>query len=153
MHQVYLLGYRDVRITDLIDEVARLDAVLVDIRFKAKSVNPVWREANLRKLFGARYVHLVALGNRNYKTGGQVDIVDYADGRDALWRLNRPAILMCVCADAAKCHRTLVGKLLRRDGFEVEELQLHGHTLDQQAADEDDEQVKQNRKMKQGGLL
>ena len=70
---------------------------------------------------GARYHHIKALGNRNYK-GGPISIVDYEAGKAAIERSGRPVILTCVCRDYTTCHRRAVAERLREEGLEVEEV-------------------------------
>jgi hypothetical protein len=48
-------------------------------------------------------------------------VVDYETGRDQLAELDRPAILMCGCKDATRCHRTTILAQLAADGFETAE--------------------------------
>lgn len=123
--QVYGIGYSGRTLEDLKRIVKALDATLVDISFAPYSRNPVFRKAALEKTLGDRYVYLRAFGNRNYK-GGPVEIVDYDAGKAALEALDKPALLMCVCKDAATCHRTTVLQRLAEDGFQAQEWDEHG---------------------------
>lgn len=120
MKQVYGIGYSGRTRDELRRIVEELDVVLVDIRFVPYSRNPDFRKAALQKTLGDRYLHLQALGNRNYK-GGPVDLVDYQAGKAALEALARPALLMCMCKDPVTCHRTVVLRRLAGEGFEVQE--------------------------------
>lgn len=52
-----------------------------------------------------RYVWYQALGNRNYATGIPHVVAHLIAGRDV--------ILLCACANARHCHRTLVAKLVQ----------------------------------------
>ncbi len=119
--KLYATGYGG-RTLDVIRQlVDDLDAYLIDIRFVPYSGNPAFRRAELAATFGARYLYLHAFGNRNYKSGGPVDLVDYPAGRDRLAELDRPAILLCGCQDATHCHRTTIVKHLIADGFDASE--------------------------------
>ena len=124
--RVYGIGYSGRTVDDITRILDDLDATLVDIRFAPYSRNPEFRKEALERVLGARYVYLRALGNRNYKGGGPVDLVDYAAGRAALAMLDKPALLMCMCKDPATCHRTVVLHRLAHDGFETEEWSDHG---------------------------
>ena len=90
--------------------VTEQDAVLCDIRFMPRSRVPGWNRAQLERLMGARYRHLKALGNQNYK-GGEIALVDITEGLrqiEALLDQFDNVVLMCACRDAQRCHRRLV---------------------------------------------
>ena len=108
---VYTMGYSGRKLDDVQRIVQELEAVLFDIRFSPRSRSPVWNGANLRRVLGARYQHIKAHGNRNYK-GGAISVVDYEAGKAAIARSGRPEILMCVCRDCATCHRRTVADRL-----------------------------------------
>jgi len=75
MNQLYDAGYSEIKSPDLLaGAVNALGATLVDIRFSPRSRVPYWNGPHLARLV-AHYVHLGALGNRNYK-GGSVEYVD-----------------------------------------------------------------------------
>jgi hypothetical protein len=98
-------------------------AGLLDIRYAARSRVPHWNKGALQKLLGERYVHVPALGNVRYKLGPPIEIADYAAGRAAIEACEYHAVvLLCACADAATCHRSTVGDLLKADGYEVVEM-------------------------------
>src|SRR5262245_8952394 len=91
--------------------------------------HPEWRRAYLQQTFGAQYIHLPALGNRNYRsTGGPIVLADYPTGlQQARTLLSQwPAlILLCTCSTLAACHRLLVAAHLAHDlGERVEHLAL-----------------------------
>ncbi len=118
--QIYTIGYgqsHPSRIEALLDQFG---AVLVDIRLNPYG-KPGWKGWELQRTFGDRYIQIRKLGNAEYKTGG-MRIVDYEAGRQVLASLDRPALLLCACHAPEGCHRTVVGDLLRRDGFTVTEL-------------------------------
>lgn len=127
MNKVYCIGYGGMKAERLARIVGGLDAVLVDIRFRAASRLPDWNKSALTKRFGDNYVHLSQFGNAAYKTGG-MQIADYNAGRQRLGvileTLNKPVVLLCACKEPHDCHRTVVGAMLRKDGFEVIELNL-----------------------------
>jgi len=120
--EIYTAGYNRMTPDQLLALAAKLNAYVVDIRFSAWG-KPGWKGYELRNRHGGRYMHLKSLGNAAYKTGG-MQIADYAAGRHALAALDRPAILLCACADPEGCHRTVVGHMLADDGFTVTEISL-----------------------------
>ena len=116
---VYATGYGGRQLSDIRHMVDELGAVLVDIRYAPYSGHPDFRKAALENAFGDRYTHLRDFGNRNYKSGRPVELVDYDAGRAALEALDRPALLMCGCKDPTHCHRTVILSRLAADGFEA----------------------------------
>ena len=118
---VYTLGYSGRKMPEIEALVNRLGAVIFDIRFSPRSRAPVWSGKNFQTVFGARYRHVKALGNKNYK-GGPIALVDFEAGKKAIETMGRPVILMCVCKNPAICHRTTIAERLRVEGFTVEEL-------------------------------
>lgn len=107
-HVLYTLGYCGLKPDDLTAYLRRLDAVLVDVRFSARSMQPCWRRQGLITIVGqARYIHLRQLGNRNYK-GGPIELAapDGAVMEMTALLEQQPAILLCGCADWHACHRT-----------------------------------------------
>lgn len=70
---VYLAGWTP---EALAAAVAEHDAVLVDIRFMPSSRVPGWNKSQLERRLGPSYRHLKALGNENYRSGGEVALVD-----------------------------------------------------------------------------
>jgi hypothetical protein len=90
----------------LLERAEELDAIIVDIRLSPKSRIPEWRKSYLAALWGRRYWHCHDLGNVNYK-GGPIVLQNPETGvRSVLEILERQSvILLCVCADVARCHR------------------------------------------------
>lgn len=118
--KIYTVGYGKRQPSEILDLVTGLGAVLVDIRFSPWG-RPGFKGFELKRALGDRYVHVKALGNAEYKTGG-MRIADYETGRSALMVLDRPALLLCACASPTGCHRTVVGNMLQQDGFAVTEV-------------------------------
>lgn len=119
--QVYGIGYSG-KSQDQIRQIAdQLDAVVFDIRFSPRSRNPEFSGARLRTNLGTRYLHVKAFGNRNYR-GGPIEFVDFEAGLAQVVASDKPVILMCMCKDPARCHRTVIGELLRQHGIQYTEL-------------------------------
>ncbi len=115
-------GYAGRRVTDLSRLVEHRDLAVVDIRLSARSRVPQWNRRPLERLLGNRYRHLPELGNLHYRGGGPVVIADLTAGVQALAALERTPLLLCVCADAATCHRHVVGTRLIELGWNVAEI-------------------------------
>ena len=121
--KVYLVGYGNLKsLDDLAALCKRHGAVVIDIRMVAKSRIPCWNKGNLQRAYDIPYAHAPELGNVNYKNGGDILIADFAAGVQRILAGQQPVILMCACKNARDCHRTVVGNMLRLDGFDVEEI-------------------------------
>lgn len=119
---IYTMGYAGWAPAALRDEVARLGAAVVDVRIAPTSKSPQWRREALAELLGPRYRHMPALGNRNAFTGGPAELAapEQALVPAAALLAAGPVVLLCGCADPARCHRGLAAAYLaRRLGGEV----------------------------------
>lgn len=115
MNNIFTLGYTGLKPADLTSYLDHLGAMLVDVRYSANSMQPRWTRVGLIGIVGQqRYIHLRALGNKNYKGDGPIELLN-PDGAvmemsDLLAR--QPAILLCACADWRTCHRTVAAEWL-----------------------------------------
>lgn len=112
---LYTLGYTGLKPDDLVVYLDHLGAQLIDVRMSPRSMQPRWTRAGLIKLVGAeRYTHLNALGNKNYKTGGPIELQnpEAAVAHISSILAQRPGILLCGCADYRECHRTVAAEWL-----------------------------------------
>lgn len=123
--KVYTLGYVGRTPQQLKQLTQDLGLIILDIRFSPRSRALQWTKKRLQEVLGMdRYIHVKALGNENYKNGGEIKLVNYEAGRRIIEGIGRPVALMCGCKDYHTCHRATVAEALRRDGFEVEEIPL-----------------------------
>ena len=103
----------------------RLGATVVDVRMKPYG-NPIFDRSELQKRYGHRYVWIKELGNKNDKTGGQVEFVDAELGARRLGSITSdgmPVILLCACGDLEACHRNNLAKKLNEEcGWKIEHL-------------------------------
>jgi hypothetical protein len=118
MHSLYTLGYSGTKPADLIRFLDELGAVLVDVRFSAFSMCPQWTRKGLTAMVGQhRYTHLRCLGNANYR---RPDLpIELANPDGAVMEMSmiladRPAILLCACAEHTGCHRVTAAEWLSR---------------------------------------
>lgn len=118
---VFTTGYQGASLDELAAFLEAHDADLFDIRFKPWSPNPQYTKAAFAHRFGARYHHVVELGNRLYKTGA-IELVDFEAGLRRIAAHPRPVVLLCACTDPTSCHRTAAARLLVERGFTVTEL-------------------------------
>jgi uncharacterized protein (DUF736 family) len=124
MNTAYTAGYGGQSLPNLARIAAEMEAMVLDIRLSAASYNPQWRKAAMQAALGARYVHLPALGNRNYKTGGPIRLDDPDRGLRFARKMLAlgPVILLCGCRSATECHRSTVAQLLAAEGVPTREL-------------------------------
>ena len=120
-NRVYGVGYSKKQPADILRLAMQLDAIVFDVRLSPRSRRPEWSRKRLTEALGDRYQHVPEFGNINYK-GGPIEIKDFTAGLAQVRASGKPVILMCVCGDPAKCHRTMVGRLLRQYAIEYTEL-------------------------------
>jgi activating signal cointegrator 1 len=108
MTTIYTAGYAGWAPAQLKATVDELGATLLDIRYSPVSRRPEWTREALRTLLGARYAHVPALGNRNYRAGGPIALAapERALPTVAKALARGPVILLCACMHAEECHRT-----------------------------------------------
>lgn len=98
--------------------------MMIDTRFTPWSNRPAWRGETLRATYGERYRWAGQfLGNRHYKSGGPVDLVDPVRGLAGLrhWLEHEyDLLLLCGCADYSRCHRKTIVEALRADVPDIE---------------------------------
>jgi uncharacterized protein (DUF488 family) len=115
---LYTLGYSGWTPEAIQTEAQVHNAVVCDIRYSPASRHHQWRKHQLAQLFGARYQHVQALGNRNYKSGGPIALADYEAGKQVIAEIlatGQRVILMCVCKDLTTCHRRTAAERLAAD--------------------------------------
>jgi uncharacterized protein (DUF488 family) len=115
---MYTLGYSGWTPETIKGAAQTRNAVVCDIRYSPASRHPQWRKRQLVQRLGARYQHVQALGNRNYKNGGPIELADYEAGKQviaAILATGQSIILMCACKDIATCHRRTAAEQLAAD--------------------------------------
>jgi uncharacterized protein (DUF488 family) len=115
---LYTLGYSGWTPEAIQEEAQACNAVVCDIRYSPASRHPQWRQRQLSQLLGARYQHVQALGNRNYKNGGPIELADYDAGKQVIAEIlatGPSVILMCACKDLTTCHRLTAAERLATD--------------------------------------
>jgi uncharacterized protein (DUF488 family) len=122
MNTIYTLGYSGWKIEDVEAVLARLNAILVDVRMVPRTRwTPAWNSSVLYERLGDRYVWMKEFGNRNYKgTFEQIEIADFRAGIDILMDIVskyctvKALVLMCGCRDVNICHRKVVAEMLAK---------------------------------------
>lgn len=144
MTRLYTIGYQGASVEGFIAALKTAGVeTLIDVRAVPASRRREFSKRNLAaslETAGLTYVHLVGLGNpkegRDAAKAGRLDDykriytahLDTETAREALARAAEtaaasPACLMCLEADPAFCHRSMVaGSLARERRFEVENL-------------------------------
>jgi uncharacterized protein (DUF488 family) len=114
---LYTLGYSATSAVRLVEELVNLDVTIVDIRYRADSICPLWERVTLSAWLGKYYWHLPALGNTTYVNQGQpITLADPEAGLPKLiahLRQGESLALLCVCAEVEHCHRRLVAELVQ----------------------------------------
>lgn len=104
---LYTLGYAGLTPEQLRAASVQYAATILDVRLAARSPAPQWRKSALVQLLGDRYRHISALGNRNYRNGGPIQLAHPEAALPMVQQAlaQRSVILLCGCADVATCHR------------------------------------------------
>lgn len=121
MHTLYTLGYAGVDSAKLAEFINEKGWRVFDTRFNPRSRQPQWNWGKLNEAM-KKYEHVAALGNVNYKNGGEIKLVDEALGVDAIKKalLQEPVVLLCGCKDLHTCHRSYIAERAREQlGCEV----------------------------------
>jgi hypothetical protein len=140
--RIFSLGYQGRLVTDLQTFVKEHGLRLVDIRHRPFSRNALYNQKALAARVGEAYVHLPALGNVNYK-GGPIALIDEAASLPLRALLAEGSIaLMCACADANTCHRTVITDRLAAEGYTIEHLPLPVPTIVRPAPSRRDHDVR-----------
>lgn len=126
------VGYGNPKHRPLIEQLMHEDnTLLVDVRYSKASAIPGWHGASLVKRFGERYIYLGrTLGNKNYKNGGLISIVDMEGGIFDLMPVLRDGytvLLLCGCSQYGPskehpegCHRKRICEALAAYSTEIE---------------------------------
>lgn len=129
--RVIPVGYANPKHRLLIGQMMQQDHVLlVDIRYSKASAIPGWHGASLGKKYEDRYIHVKSLGNKNFKNGKPIDIVDLEGGIFDLMPVLRDGytvLLLCGCSqyEPSKehpegCHRKKICEALVAHSSEIE---------------------------------
>ncbi len=113
MKSLYTYGYAGRQAIDLLTLAQSLDASVAGIRFSPRSRIPAWNAGRLQKLLDERWLHILELGNRNFKDG-PVEFVDLEAGVARVGELlvRQPVILLWACADLLRYHRRLAAEVI-----------------------------------------
>ncbi|NWJ46428.1 MAG: hypothetical protein HXX08_11165 [Chloroflexi bacterium] len=114
-NKLYTLGYTTTTGTVELEEIALAkSAILLDIRWRPTSAYPGWRSYYLEAYLKEHYQWCGQLGNKNYKKGGAIEIVNPTEGYPLLLNLlkQKNVILLCGCANLDTCHRLVVAKFV-----------------------------------------
>jgi len=121
--KVYTAGYTSHKLADLVAIAEQLEATVVDIRFKARSGNPMWQKWSLERALVDRYKHIPEWGNPNYITpelGIKID--NFPAGLAKVRAIPGVVILLCGCREFEGCHRKTISGYLQITGVQTEEV-------------------------------
>jgi uncharacterized protein (DUF488 family) len=122
LQNFYTTGYTGKAVEQLPSLLDFYDAVLADIRFAPVSRHLQWTKNYLALMLKERYRHVAALGNRNYKTPGAIQIHNLEIGIRLIRSWEKNVILLCACENLENCHRRIVKNELEKHGQEVAEI-------------------------------
>ncbi len=122
--RVFTFGYSGHQLSEVVEHLPD-STDLWDIRFSARSRDSQWNARSLAAALGDRYTHASGFGNRNYKNGGPIELVEpdpWVRLLEAKLAKGESVILMCGCAQRGICHRAEVASMLsQRFGWTVSE--------------------------------
>jgi uncharacterized protein (DUF488 family) len=126
MSRIYTFGYLQRDVAELRDLADALDAIVIDVRESPQSRTEEWSGWSLKRALGERYLHVRGFGNLNYNNDGPIVLRDPEAGLSAVAPIiaTKSVILLCMCPNAATCHRNVVAQTIAADtGLCVEHLQ------------------------------
>lgn len=116
MNAIYTIGYGGAYYEAALQQVQNLarEGMIIDTRIVPHTKLVGFDQEDLLREYRSCYVHIPALGNRNYK-GGPIELVDEESGLQQLEGLlaRYPILLLCGCTDVTKCHRRYIANKLR----------------------------------------
>lgn len=116
MNTLYTYGYQMGASAEVLAQaMAAQNITVADVRMNPVSRNAAWNKKRLQTLLGNHYVHVSALGNRNYKNGGEIELAAPAAGLATVSDLMQAThvLLLCACKDVHSCHRLTAGMLVQ----------------------------------------
>lgn len=127
MDTLFTVGFHSWTLEEVAVKVEALEALLVDVRRKAKSHKVGFKKRNLKMRLREQYLHVPELANADEKEGssGRSKIANFEAGRKkigARFRTTSPKtfVLMCGCLDPDDCHRSVVAaKLAEKQHLDV----------------------------------
>jgi hypothetical protein len=130
MHTLYTVGYAGLKREILVAVIKAQGWVLVDTRMNPVSRGGEWNKGALKAALDKQYIHMEALGNKNYKNGGEIALVNPEFGVRAVGRLleTQPVVLLCGCADVHTCHRKVAAELVAAECGEIPGFSFHHFT-------------------------
>lgn len=128
LHKLYSIGYLNPGSLEQIQQLVNQGALLVDIRFSARSYYRPWFTAKrLRSRFKTAYTRLRDLGNKNYANpNADIVLLNPALGIPQLLTLleQQDVCLLCRCKKLAKCHTTVVLEAIQQSCPEAQLIRL-----------------------------
>lgn len=115
MNRLFTFGYSARDFAEFRSQIARLDALVVDIRLSPRSRWREWTREHLEGALTTAYAHMGEFGNANYRSSGPVSLIAPERGiaRVEALTLGRPLVLLCACTRRNGCHRSDVAGILR----------------------------------------
>ena len=120
--RIYTTGFEKMRVTDLPELLAVLDAILIDVRFQPPEKPLEFSKNYLKLLLKNSYYHVPVLGVRAENPNGGTAIQNIALGVKIVRELPHNVVLMCACAAPENCHRRIIAQKLIEQNLTVQEI-------------------------------
>lgn len=108
---IYTLGYTGSKLSlgELLAFCELRNLKLVDVRISPRSRAAQWNMAPMKDTLKDRYAHIREFGNKNYRNGDAIELVDPVAGMvqiKAILSDYAGVVLCCACSDHMTCHRS-----------------------------------------------
>lgn len=125
--KLFTLGYVVKGADERIQQLASAHCLIADIRLKPDSQIAQWNRKALQSALGVQYAWLEECGNVNYKTPGNIQLLNGQAGANIIadyLRAGYDVCLLCKCVSPVTCHRRAVASLLREQITALEVINL-----------------------------
>ncbi len=114
--KLFTLGYVVKGADERIQQLVQAHCLIADIRLKPDSRLAQWNRKALQSALGVQYAWLEECGNVNYRTPGNIQLLNGQAGANIIadyLRTGYDVCILCKCASPITCHRRAVSDLLR----------------------------------------
>ncbi len=114
--KLFTLGYMEPEADERIHELIQAHCIIADVRIKPDSQLPRWNRKALVSALGVHYAWIQECGNENYKTPGNIKLVNGHAGANIIadyLRAGYDVCLLCKCLSPVTCHRRTVANLIK----------------------------------------
>ncbi len=116
--KIYATGSFNHQVEDLPELLAKLNAVLVDVRENTQTADIQWRREYLELLLKSKYRRIGALTTRRSRTG-KPEMQNAILGIRIIEKFELNCLLLCECENSCGCLRRELETEFTKRGFEV----------------------------------